>query len=80
MSALSSLATQFGGLASLAGVSVSGDSRRSESVAVLQSEALTEQYIQANNLLPVLFREKVGYGEREVDNNRSDRDPNVVEG
>ena len=58
MSALSSLATQFGGLASLAGVSVSGDSRRSESVAVLQSEALTEQYIQANNLLPVLFRKK----------------------
>jgi uncharacterized protein involved in exopolysaccharide biosynthesis len=58
MSALSSLATQFGGLASLAGVSVSGDSKRSESVAVLQSEALTEQYIQANNLLPVLFRKK----------------------
>src|ERR1700734_71784 len=35
---LSSLASQFGGLASLAGVSVPGDSKKYESLAVLQSE------------------------------------------
>jgi LPS O-antigen subunit length determinant protein (WzzB/FepE family) len=52
---LSSLVSQFGGLASLAGLSASGDSKRSESLAVLQSEALTEGYLQANNLLPVLY-------------------------
>src|SRR3569833_3250473 len=33
---LSSLVSQFGGLASLAGLNVSGDSKRSESLAVLQ--------------------------------------------
>jgi uncharacterized protein involved in exopolysaccharide biosynthesis len=52
---LSSLISQFGGLASLAGLSVSGDTKRAESLAVLQSEALTERYIQQNQLLPVLY-------------------------
>jgi uncharacterized protein involved in exopolysaccharide biosynthesis len=55
---LSGLASQFGSLASLAGLSGSGDSKKSESLAVLQSEALTERYIQANNLLPVLYPNK----------------------
>lgn len=52
---LGSLASQFGGLASLAGISLSDDSKKAESVAVLQSEALTQQYIQQNNLLPILY-------------------------
>jgi len=56
MGGLSSLASQFGGIASLAGISVGGDSRKSESLAVLQSESLTEGYIRTNNLLPVLYR------------------------
>jgi len=50
-----SLVSQFGGLASLAGLSIASDSRKAESVAVLQSEALTERYIRQNNLLPILF-------------------------
>jgi uncharacterized protein involved in exopolysaccharide biosynthesis len=58
LSGLSSLASQFGGLASLAGVAVSADSKKYESVAVLQSEALTEKYISSNNLLPILFQNK----------------------
>src|SRR3954451_12790797 len=42
---LSSLLSQFGGgLSSLAGLSLSSDSKRAESVAVLQSDALTERY------------------------------------
>jgi uncharacterized protein involved in exopolysaccharide biosynthesis len=57
-SGLSSLASQFGGLASLAGVSVSGDSKKYESVAVLRSEGLTERYISSNNLLPILFQNR----------------------
>ncbi len=55
---LSSLMSSFGGLASLAGLSVSSDSKRAESLAVLQSEALTERYIEENRLLPVLFYKK----------------------
>jgi uncharacterized protein involved in exopolysaccharide biosynthesis len=55
---LGALASQFGGLASLAGVAVPGDSRKFESLAVLQSEVLTEKYIQENDLLPILFASK----------------------
>jgi uncharacterized protein involved in exopolysaccharide biosynthesis len=55
LGALSSIASQFGGLASLAGLTSVADSKKWESIAVLQSEALTENYIRSNNLLPVLF-------------------------
>jgi uncharacterized protein involved in exopolysaccharide biosynthesis len=54
LGALSSIASQFGGLASLAGLGAA-DSKKWESIAVLQSEALTEDYIRSNNLLPVLY-------------------------
>lgn len=57
-SSLSSIATSFGGLASLAGISVPGDSRKYESLAILQSEALTEKYIADKNLLPILYASK----------------------
>lgn len=55
---VSSLVSQFGGLASLAGLSVTGDSKRAESVAVLQSQFLTQRYIKDNHLLPVLYADK----------------------
>jgi uncharacterized protein involved in exopolysaccharide biosynthesis len=58
LGALGSVTSQFSGLASLAGLSVGGDSKKSESLAVLQSEALTESYIQKNNLLPLLYRKQ----------------------
>src|SRR6185437_2725790 len=54
----SSLTASLGGLAALAGVSVGGDTKKAESVAVLQSEGLTEAYIQQRNLLPVLFHDQ----------------------
>jgi uncharacterized protein involved in exopolysaccharide biosynthesis len=57
-SGLGALASQFGGLASLAGVAMPGDSKKFESLAVLQSEILTEKYIQDNNLLPIIFSTK----------------------
>ena len=55
---LSSLASQFGGLASLAGISLGENTRKVEAVAVLQSEELTQTFVRDNNLLPVLFWRK----------------------
>jgi uncharacterized protein involved in exopolysaccharide biosynthesis len=52
-----STSSQLGGLAALAGISVGSDSRKSESVAVLQSEQLTERYIERNDLLPMIYRD-----------------------
>jgi uncharacterized protein involved in exopolysaccharide biosynthesis len=52
---ISSMLSEFGGLASRAGLSVGGDSRKAEFVTVLQSALLTTTYIKNNNLLPVLF-------------------------
>jgi len=54
---LAGQASQLGGLAALVGINIGGDANRSESLAVLQSMALTERYIRDNNLLPVLFPE-----------------------
>jgi uncharacterized protein involved in exopolysaccharide biosynthesis len=58
LGALGSIVSQIGGFAGLAGLAGGGDSKKSESIAVLQSEALTEKYIVENNLLPVLFWKK----------------------
>lgn len=55
---LGGLASQFGGLAALAGISMGGDSNRSESIAVLQSQSLTERFIAENDLLPILYADK----------------------
>jgi LPS O-antigen subunit length determinant protein (WzzB/FepE family) len=55
LGSLSGLMSQFGGLASLAGITPATDQKRTESLAILQSAALTEQFIAQNNLLPVLY-------------------------
>lgn len=58
---LSSLISQVGGLSSLAdaaGLPSATNTQKSEIVAVLISEALTEKYIAANNLLPVLYHKQ----------------------
>jgi uncharacterized protein involved in exopolysaccharide biosynthesis len=52
---VSSLVSSVGSIASLAGLSVSEDSKKAQTLAVLQSSALTERYIATNNLLPVLY-------------------------
>jgi uncharacterized protein involved in exopolysaccharide biosynthesis len=52
------LGSQLSGLAALAGVTVGADSKKSESIAVLQSEQLTRTFIQQRNLLPILFYRK----------------------
>lgn len=55
--ALGAFASQLGGLASLAGLD-GADSKRWESIAVLESQGLTRQFIEQNDLLPVLFPKK----------------------
>eukprot|EP00611_Tribonema_gayanum_P005032 TRINITY_DN14273_c0_g1_i1.p4 TRINITY_DN14273_c0_g1~~TRINITY_DN14273_c0_g1_i1.p4 ORF type:complete len:161 (+),score=31.20 TRINITY_DN14273_c0_g1_i1:244-726(+) len=49
------LLSQFGGLASLGGLSLGGSGKKSVAVATLQSHALTEGFIRDNNLLQVLY-------------------------
>jgi uncharacterized protein involved in exopolysaccharide biosynthesis len=47
---------KFGGIAALAGVNLSQpSSRKNEAIATLESRVLTEQFIQEEKLLPVLF-------------------------
>ncbi len=58
-SVLDSLAGSFGGLAELAGVSLSGGGgSKDEAIALLQSKMLTLQFIEDEKLLPVLFPQK----------------------
>lgn len=54
-SGLSSVTAQLGGLASLAGVSIGGDTSGAEALATLSSRVLVEEYIRSQNLLPVLY-------------------------
>jgi uncharacterized protein involved in exopolysaccharide biosynthesis len=59
LGALTSAVSQLGGIASLAGLSMSGNSgARAESLATLQSEALTQRYIEENHLLRLFFASK----------------------
>ena len=58
LGSLSGLMSQFGGLASLAGIAPAADQKRVESLAILQSSTLTEQFIVQHNLMPVLYPDK----------------------
>jgi uncharacterized protein involved in exopolysaccharide biosynthesis len=58
MSGTSGALGSLGGLAALAGMSLGTDSKKAESIATLQSQALTAQYIRDNNLLPILYEDK----------------------
>lgn len=53
-----SIMGQFGGLAGLAGGLLPAGSNEAETLATLRSRALTEQFIEERNLLPVLFEQK----------------------
>jgi len=49
------LGSQFGGLASFAGVNLSGDLATKEALGVMRSHALAAEFIKNQNLMPVLF-------------------------
>lgn len=56
LGAIGSVLSEVGGLdSSLGGLSLGGSSQKGEYVAVLQSEALTEDYIRSKGLLQVLY-------------------------
>lgn len=57
-SALSSMVGQFGGLASLAGVSLGGGSNKDEYLQYLRSNTFTARFIEDERLLPVLFADQ----------------------
>jgi uncharacterized protein involved in exopolysaccharide biosynthesis len=54
-SGLESLAGQFGGLASLAGIDVGGSDDAAVAVATLKSHRVTSAYIEKMKLLPILY-------------------------
>ncbi len=55
---LSSLAERFGGLASLVGgVDIGSRGNLEESIAILESRSFTKEFIEEQNLIPVLFHE-----------------------
>jgi uncharacterized protein involved in exopolysaccharide biosynthesis len=54
MSALGGLASQFGGLAALAGISLGDRGDKSENLAVLRSNELVREFITQERLLPLL--------------------------
>jgi uncharacterized protein involved in exopolysaccharide biosynthesis len=59
LASLGSAVSQLGGLASLAGISMSGSGgTKAESLATLESEIVTQQYIHDHDLLKVLFPRK----------------------
>ncbi|MEM7280338.1 MAG: Wzz/FepE/Etk N-terminal domain-containing protein, partial [Pseudomonadota bacterium] len=55
---LSALAGQFGGLASLAGINISGDNSKEKAMATLSSRSFTLSFIREKNLMPILFANK----------------------
>lgn len=55
---LGEMGSQIGGLASLVGLPVGGDSKKAEALGILQSQSLTQRYIQVNGLENVLFDEE----------------------
>jgi uncharacterized protein involved in exopolysaccharide biosynthesis len=54
-SGLASLASQFAGVAALAGIDLSGGGRTAEAIATLNSRAFTEKFIRDRRLMPILF-------------------------
>jgi len=59
VSGMGTLGSQLGGLASLAGINISGGGKKSdEALEFLRSRAFTAGFIQRHALLPVLFADK----------------------
>ncbi len=77
---LQALSGQLGGIASLAGVSLGGDSEEASSVAMLKSRLLATQLIEEENLLPVLFAKKWDAARKQWKSGAADESPTVWDG
>jgi len=71
---------QFGGLASLAGVSIGGGSDKDISIATLQSRVLIQGLIKDENLLPVLFADQWDATKKAWDVEDQDDAPSLLDG
>jgi uncharacterized protein involved in exopolysaccharide biosynthesis len=74
-----SIAGSLGGLASLVGLGGMGN-RASESLAVLKSRALTSAYIEANDLLPIIFYDRWDSNAHKWKPVKKDRIPTLEDG
>jgi uncharacterized protein involved in exopolysaccharide biosynthesis len=73
------LLAQIGGLTG-AGVGLAGSSKVAESVATLQSAALTQEFIQEHSLLPILFPDRWDEGGKTWKSDFFGRDPPSIWG
>lgn len=76
----SAIASQLGGLAQFTGVSFGGGSSKVEAIAVLKSREFTEQFIQSENLLPILFDSKWDADQAKWKSNDPDKIPTLNDG
>lgn len=74
---LSSLVSQFGGLVSMAGVSLGGGSSKDQAIATLKSRAFTEEFIENQELLPVFFQDYWNSTERRWNVNDQEDIPSI---
>ncbi len=75
---LSNIASQFGGLASLAGMSLPGGSPESDKfMAILTSRTLAENVINRENLMPILFEKKWDKKNEKWKSNSVDKKPTM---
>jgi len=58
MPGIEALGGQLGGVAGLLGINGLGESRTQEYLAVLRSRALTNKFIEQNDLIPLLFEKR----------------------
>ncbi len=79
---LSSLASQFGGLASLAGVNIGGSSAgdAEKIVAILKSRTLAENVINREHLMPIFFKDKWDAASLKWKTNDPNKQPNMEDG
>ena len=76
---MAALASQFGGLAGMAGISLGGGGGGSEmALATLKSRSFTQQYIKERKLKPILFEEQWDKEKGEWRKNESDQLPIIA--
>jgi len=56
--AMSSMLSQFGGLASLVGLPGAASTMKTEAIATLESASLSGRFIEENHLLPILYADR----------------------
>lgn len=74
-----SIASQFGGLVGLAGISI-GDQDSSEAIAIIQSRDFTREFIRDFDLMPVLFADKWNPESRQWKSNNQEEWPDIRQG